>query len=134
FLDDLKERDQQLDGAMTGSLEFYGQVLNYPTYTGTGEFDILRSSALGTIVFAYAREFIELASRTGGRDSEMSGIVSMANEEIHFEQLDITHPKINMAAEGYIDFSGRLFFDVWASVLGKQLRRIPIIGNFVNPL
>lgn len=134
FLDDLKERDQRLDGSMTGTLEFYGQILNYPTYTGNGEFDIVQSSALGTIVFAYAKEFIELASRTGGRDSEMSGIVSMANEEIHFEQLDITHPKINMAAEGYIDFRGRLFFDVWASVLGKQLRRIPIVGNFVNPL
>lgn len=128
FLDQLLERDQSLDGLLTGRMTFKGQLLNYPTYEGEGEFRVEQSSVIGKTLFPYARDLLSFASRTGGRDSRITGKGYMREEKVHFTELFIFNPNINLTADGYVDFRAALFFDVTASVISKRLKEIPLIS------
>ena len=134
FLDALRQKDQSLDGRLTGDLNFHGKLKNYPTYKGDARFAVQRSSVIGSVILFYAKEFLDLASGGEPRNSLMEGLVSMADEKIHFNALKITNPAANLQANGHIDFRGRLFFDVTANILGKQIGRIPGLGWISKPI
>jgi hypothetical protein len=135
FMNALYERDQKMDGYITGDLNFDGQLLNYPTYKGDARYTIERSSLVGNIILDYARDVFEMTSSTGLRDSQVHGSVSMYDQKVFFPDLVILNPNINLTADGYVDFRGRLFFDVTASIIAKRLKEIPfvrIIGEVVD--
>lgn len=135
FMNDLYERPQSMDGVITGDLEFDGQLLNYPTYRGNARYEIERSSVVGTVFLQYLREVFQFSSTTGGRDTRLHGTVRMFDEKVFFPDLVILNPGINLTADGHVDFRGRLFFDVTASVIAKRLQEIPfirLIGNVVD--
>lgn len=132
FLDALRETDQKLDGLLTGELNFSGQLLNYPTYAGTGEFEMKKSSVVGSIILVYAEDLLKSLTGEQGKVSEISGKCWMADEEIHFTELTIAHPNATFATEGYIDFRGRLYFDVVASVIGRTISGVPLVGDVVK--
>jgi hypothetical protein len=128
FLDTLLEKDQKLDGFLSGNLTFAGHLLDYPTYEGEGQFQVDESSLVDTIVLANAPAAVRSLSLVSGRLARVEGEAWMADEEIHFPQLLIEHPGIRLAAEGHLDFEGRLFFDVVSSIIGQRLENVPLIG------
>ncbi|MCC6547895.1 hypothetical protein IT570_12085 [Candidatus Sumerlaeota bacterium] len=135
FMDALYERDQKMDGLITAQTGFSGQLMNYPTYKGEGKYTIERSSVIGNVILDYARGMLELTSTQGLNTSTIIGTVSMYDQKVFLPNVVIRNPNINLTADGYLDFRGRLFFDVTASVLAKQLQNIPlirIIGNAID--
>ncbi len=136
YLDTLLERDQSMDGVIRGwNLEFAGQILNYPSYTGSASFEIRRSSVVGNIIMAYAKEFVNIGSKTGGRDSTVTGSVDVRNSRVEFNDLRIKNPNVDLATDGgIVDFGGRLNFDVVMSVVSQRLQNIPIISQIKKPI
>ncbi len=135
FMDDLLERDQAMNGLLTGNLEFAAQLLDYPTYTATAEYEITRSSMVGNVIMPYARNVLQLASTTGGRDTSLRGTVRAEDERVYLPDLVLINPAVNMTADGYVDFQGSLNFDVTASVISQRLRNIPVVslvGDLIN--
>ena len=128
FLDTLQKKDQKLDGFLSGNLTFAAHLLDYPTYEGEGEFQVDESSLVDTIVLANAPSAVRSLSLVSGRLARVKGEARMAGQEIHFPELLIEHPGIRLAAEGYLDFEGRLFFDVVSSIIGQRLENVPLIG------
>lgn len=135
FMDDLLEREQAMDGLLTGRLEFAAQLLDYPTYEARGEYDITQSSMVGNVILPYARNVLQLASTTGGKDTVLRGTVEVGNERVRLPDLELINPAVNMTADGHVDFQGRLSFEVTASVISKRLQNIPVVslvGDLIN--
>jgi hypothetical protein len=134
FMHDLAEAPEEeydpgrgLDGLLTGDLVFNGQLLNYPTYAGDARFRVVDSAVVGQVILPYARDILQLGSGGDGRTSVIVGVVECADQKVHFTRLDIVNPALTMTANGYIDFQGRLFFDVSASAISQRLRNIPVV-------
>ena len=135
FMNALYEREQLMDGLISAEANFSGQLMNYPTYKGEGRYTIEKSSVIGTIILSYARSVLQLASSQGLNTSTVTGTMNMYDQKVFMPDLLIKNPSINITADGYLDYRGRLFFDVTASVLSKKLKEIPvirIIGEFVD--
>ncbi|MEO8376335.1 MAG: AsmA-like C-terminal region-containing protein, partial [Candidatus Sumerlaeota bacterium] len=135
FMDALYEREQKMDGFISTQANFSGQLMNYPTYKGDARYTIERSSVVGNVILDYARSVFQLTSTTGLNTSTVTGSVSMYDQKVFLPDLVIKNPNINLTADGYLDFRGRIFFDVTASVLAKRLQEIPLIrilGNAID--
>ncbi|HMX63278.1 MAG TPA: AsmA-like C-terminal region-containing protein, partial [Candidatus Sumerlaeota bacterium] len=127
FMNALYEREQLMDGLISAETNFSGQLMNYPTYKGTGRYTIEKSSVVGNIILTYARSVLQLASSQGLNTSTVTGTVNMYDQKVFLPDLVIKNPSINITADGYLDYRGRLFFDVTASVISKKLKEIPVI-------
>ncbi|MBI1292560.1 hypothetical protein GC173_15180 [bacterium] len=128
FMDALYERPQAMDGLLSGVLQFSGQLLNYPTYQGEGTYRVSDTGVIGNVFLTYWREFLQTNSTTGGRDGSIKGAVDMADQKVHFRDMRIFSPVVNVTADGNVDFRGRLDFDITASVISKRLHDIPVIS------
>jgi hypothetical protein len=128
FMDALYERPQAMDGLLTADMSFHGQLLNYPTYEGNATFVVNQTGVVGNVFLTYWRELLQTGSVTGGRDGNIRGRVEMSDQRVHFIDLRIFSPAVNMTADGYVDFRGRLNYDITASVISKRLRDIPVIS------
>ncbi|CAN5383335.1 hypothetical protein BH09SUM1_BH09SUM1_03300 [soil metagenome] len=128
FMNDLFERKQSMDGLMTGDLEFSGQLLNYPTYAGKGNYLIEKSSVVGNIILEYWKTVLQAGSTTGGKDTTIDGAVSMGDQKVFFRDMTLINRAVNITADGNVDFRAKLDFDVTASVISKRLQAIPVIS------
>lgn len=134
FIFDLHEHPEEdydpnsgLDGMMTGSMIFSGQLLNYPTYTGEGDFHIVESAIIGQVVLPYARNIIRIGTPRDTRMGTIRGNGYMEDQRIYFNTIEVVDPAMLLTANGYIDFQSRLFFEVSASVISQRLRNIPLV-------
>lgn len=121
------DRSTGLDGKLTGSMVFSGQLLNYPTYTGSGEFMVEESAIIGQVILPYARNIIRIGTPRETRMGTIRGDGYMQDQRIHFNSIEVVDPAMLLAANGYIDFQSRLFFEVSASVISQRLRNIPLV-------
>ncbi|MCC5876492.1 MAG: hypothetical protein JJU11_09775 [Candidatus Sumerlaeia bacterium] len=134
FIFDLHEHPEEeydpnsgLDGKLTGDMVFNGQLLNYPTYTGEGNFHIVESGIIGQVILPYARNIIRIGTPRDTRMGTIRGDGYMEDQRIYFNTIEVVDPAMLLTANGYIDFQSRLFFEVSASVFSQRLRNIPLV-------
>lgn len=135
FMDDLYEEEQSLDGRVDGDLEFYGQLLNYPTYTGNARYVFSESSFARSVVPLYVQEMLEytpVGSGAAAYDSTFQGSITMKDETVTFPDFELFSPVVFATADGSVDFRGRLDFQITASFISRQLRNIPLLGEGIS--
>lgn len=134
FMTDLKGQPEEMDGIISGKLNFRCGLKAQETYEGEGEYLVEESSFIGGHIFKSVRGVLNLASDTAGKDTTMRGTLKIARREVLLPDLIVTSPAVTLSAEGKVTFDALLDFAVTATVVSKRFKGVPIIGGALGVL
>jgi hypothetical protein len=134
FMTDLRGVQEEMDGVVSGKMNFRCGLKAQETYEGEGDYLVEESSFVGGHIFKSVRGVLNLASDTEGKDTTMRGTLKVARREVLLPDLVVTSPAVTLYAEGKVTFDALLDFAVTATVVSKRFKGVPIIGGALGVL
>ncbi len=129
FLSDLRNQPEEFVGLFTGNATIEGDIGDYSTWTGKGEFFVDQSKFIG------AQAMIRLASALNmGREqleatTTIAGTATCRDETVFFPDMRVQNKNIRMLTEGSVDFHGAIDFLVTVDLFANQLEDILILST-----
>jgi hypothetical protein len=130
FLADLRESSEQTVGKFTGKATLEGELGDYSTWVGGGEYMITESKFIGDQVLIVLSRTLRLGFEQTQADTTWQGTGTYRDEVVSLPDLVISNNEFNLLSNGTIGFDGSLDFRIAVEFLGNRIEWIPLVRRF----
>ncbi len=130
FLADLRQSEEQTVGKFTGRATLEGELVDYSTWVGSGEYTITESKFIGDQVLIVLSRTLRLGFEQTQADTTWRGTGTFRDEVVTLPDMVISNNEFNLLANGTIGFNGDLDFRIAVEFLGNRMEWIPLVRRF----
>ncbi|MBI5153847.1 hypothetical protein HZA57_01300 [Candidatus Poribacteria bacterium] len=128
FLTDLRERPEDFVGKFSGDASITGELGDYATWVGDGNFVVRDSKFIGEQAFRRLSAALNLGRQQQESPTTISGAALIRDLQVRFPDMRVESNAIRMIADGMVDFSGNLDFLVTVNILSPRVETLPLLG------